>query len=139
MDETSPVLETRVALTVEDFEGAIRFYRDALGLPIVEEWDSESGRGVVLGAGRATIELLSAAQADYVERIEASGDRPDRVRLALEVADSGATGDGLIAAGAERLGGPVVTPWSHRNVRVRTPDGVQLTLFTVLEAADSEQ
>jgi hypothetical protein len=27
----------------------------------------------------------------------------------------------------------VVTPWSHRNVRLRAPDGMQLTLFTVLE------
>jgi len=34
---------------------------------------------------------------------------------------------------AGRLGGPVVTPWSHRNVRLRAPDGMQLTLFTVLD------
>ena len=39
----------------------------------------------------------------------------------------------LEAAGAERLGGPVVTPWAHRNVRLRTPGGMQLTLFTVVE------
>jgi lactoylglutathione lyase len=135
--ETSSVLETRVALTVEDFEGAVRLYRDALGLRVVEEWNSESGRGIILEAGRATIEVLSAAQAAYVERIEAREARPDRVRLALEVTDSGATSEGLIAAGAERLGGPVVTPWSHRNVRVRTPDGVQLTLFTVIDVIDA--
>ena len=39
----------------------------------------------------------------------------------------------LEAAGAEREGGPVVTPWQHRNVRLRAPDGMQLTLFTVLD------
>jgi hypothetical protein len=27
----------------------------------------------------------------------------------------------------------VETPWKHRNVRLRAPDGMQLTLFTVLE------
>ena len=32
---------------------------------------------------------------------------------------------------AERLGGPVETPWRHRNVRLRAPDGMQLTLFTI--------
>ena len=37
------------------------------------------------------------------------------------------------AAGAEALADPVVTPWNHRNVRLRAPDGLQLTLFTVLD------
>jgi hypothetical protein len=54
------------------------------------------------------------------------------VRLALEVDDSTATADTLAAAGAETIGGPVVTPWSHRNVRLRAPDGMQLTLFTIV-------
>jgi len=28
----------------------------------------------------------------------------------------------------------VVTPWRHSNVRLEAPDGMQLTLFTVLDA-----
>jgi hypothetical protein len=44
-----------------------------------------------------------------------------------------ASAEVLEAAGAERLGGPVVTPWQHRNVRLRAPDGMQLTLFTLLD------
>jgi len=59
------------------------------------------------------------------------------VRFALEVEDSEATAERLEAVGAERLGGPVVTPWSHRNVRLRAPDGMQLTLFTVLDDVSS--
>ena len=51
----------------------------------------------------------------------------------MTVEDSAAIAAQLETAGAERLGGPVVTPWSHRNVRLRTPDGMQLTLFTVIE------
>jgi lactoylglutathione lyase len=58
------------------------------------------------------------------------------VRVALEVEDSGATAAALVAGGAELLGGPVVTPWSHRNVRLRMPDGLQLTLFTALDDSD---
>ena len=59
------------------------------------------------------------------------------VRVALEVAESAATARRLVAGGAEALADPVVTPWSHRNVRLRAPDGLQLTLFTVLDDAGS--
>jgi hypothetical protein len=45
------------------------------------------------------------------------------------------TARALEAGGAKVLADPVVTPWSHRNVRVRAPDGMQLTLFTVLDDA----
>lgn len=136
MPDESPVHETRIALTVQDYDAAVRFYRDVLGLPLVEEWNDPSGSGVVLDAGRATIEVLSPGQAELVERIETGGGRPEHVRLALDVDDSASMADALESAGAQRLGGPVVTPWSHRNVRLRTPDGLQLTLFTVIEPQD---
>jgi lactoylglutathione lyase len=55
------------------------------------------------------------------------------VRLALEVGDSEAVAERLVRAGAEPLAEPVVTPWWDRNVRLQAPDGMQLTLFTVLE------
>jgi lactoylglutathione lyase len=130
----SPVRELRVALTVEQYEDALRFYRDVLGLPTIEQWATSSGSGAILDAGRATLELLSTDQADLVDEVEA-GRRgvAGPVRLALEVEDSATTADELVAGGAERIADPVVTPWSHRNVRLRAPDGMQLTLFTVLD------
>jgi lactoylglutathione lyase len=132
MTRETPVKELRVALTVEDYQGALRFYRDALGLPVVEEWDQPSGSGAVLDAGRATLEVLAEPQAELVDRVEVGERISGPVRLALEVDDSVAAAKALAAAGAEQIGGPVVTPWSHRNVRMRAPDGMQLTLFTVL-------
>jgi lactoylglutathione lyase len=132
MSEESPVRELRVALTVDDYQESLRFYRDALGLPVLEEWDQPSGGGAVLDAGRATLEVLSTSQAELVDRVEVGERVAGSVRLALEVDDSAALADELTAAGAELLGGPAVTPWSHRNVRLRAPDGMQLTLFTVL-------
>jgi lactoylglutathione lyase len=128
-----PVRELRVAVTADDYEGALAFYRDALGLPVVESWENESGSGAILAAGRATLEVLSRSQVDYVDQIEAGGTSSGRVRFALELEDSVEAAERLEAAGAERLGGPVVTPWQHRNVRLRAPDGMQLTLFTVLD------
>jgi lactoylglutathione lyase len=132
MSPASPVHELRVALTVDDYNEALRFYRDALGLPVLEEWEQPEGSGVVLDAGRATLELLSRPQAELVDSVEVGRRVAGTVRLALEVDDSTAASEDLIAAGGELLGGPVVTPWSHRNVRLKAPDGMQLTLFTVL-------
>jgi lactoylglutathione lyase len=130
---TGPVRELRVALTVSDYEQALAFYRDTLGLPVVESWDTDEGGGAVLDAGSATLELLSPGQSDVVDRVEVGERTSGPVRLALEVEDSAETAKRLVNAGAERVGEPVVTPWNHRNVRVRAPDGMQLTLFTVLD------
>jgi lactoylglutathione lyase len=134
----SPVRELRLALTVDDYERALAFYRDVLGLPVLESWGEPEGSGAVLDAGRATLELLSVAQAELVDSVEVGERVAGPVRLALEVEDSVATAEELVAAGAERLADPVVTPWAHRNVRVRAPDGMQLTLFTVLDEADTD-
>jgi catechol 2,3-dioxygenase-like lactoylglutathione lyase family enzyme len=122
-----------VALTADEYEEALRLYRDVLGLPVVESWENEGGSGAILDAGRATLEVLSRSQAKYVDEIEAGGRSSGPVRFALEVEDSVEAAERLEAAGAERLGGPVVTPWRHRNVRLRAPDGMQLTLFAVLD------
>jgi len=125
------VTELRVALTVQDFGQALAFYRDTLGLEQIADWSSETGRVVVLGAGRATLELLDDAQAETVDTIEAGRRVSGTVRLALQVADSEDIAERLVVAGAVRVAPPVVTPWGDRNARVQAPDGMQLTLFTL--------
>jgi lactoylglutathione lyase len=130
---TSPVRELRLAVTVENYDEAVAFYRDVLGLPVVQAWDTSSGSGAILDAGRATLELLSVPQAELVDRVEVGERVAGTVRIALEVDDSEETAIALVAGGAELIGGPVTTPWSHRNLRLRAPDGMQLTLFTVLD------
>jgi len=124
------VKEFRVVLTVPDFDAAVAFYRDALGLEQVADWSSEEGRVVLLEAGRATLELFDERQAETVDRIEAGRRVSGTVRLALEVADSEAAAARLVEAGAEEVASPAMTPWGDRNARVRAPDGMQLTLFS---------
>ena len=124
------VTELRVALTVEAFDEAVAFYRDALGLSQLADWSSPDGRVVVLEAGRATLELFDAAQAEHVDRIEAGARVSGTVRLAFEVPDSDAAAGRLAAAGGTPEAPPRTTPWGDRNARVRAPDGMQLTLFT---------
>jgi lactoylglutathione lyase len=135
----SPVRELRLALTVTDYDQAVAFYRDRLGLPVLESFEGPEGAGVVLDAGRATLELLSVRQAELVDRVEVGSRVAGPVRVALEVADSAQTARRLVDGGAEALAEPVVTPWRHRNVRVRAPGGLQLTLFTVLDDAAPEE
>ena len=125
-----PVNEFRVVLTVPDFDAAVAFYRDTLGLEQVADWSSDEGRVVLLEAGRATLELFDERQAETVDRIEVGTRVSGTVRLALEVADSEATASRLVEAGAEEVARPTLTPWGDRNARVRAPDGMQLTLFT---------
>jgi lactoylglutathione lyase len=124
------VTELRVALTVPDFDQAVAFYRDTLGLAELADWSSQNGRVILLEAGRATLELFDEAQAETVDAIEAGRRISGRVRLALEVADSDETARRLVAGGAEQVAPPVTAPWGDRNARVRAPDGMQLTLFT---------
>jgi uncharacterized glyoxalase superfamily protein PhnB len=54
------------------------------------------------------------------------------VRIALQVANSEATAERLARVGAETVAAAVTTPWNDRNVRMRDPEGMQLTLFTTL-------
>jgi lactoylglutathione lyase len=124
------VMELRLALTVEDFDQALAFYRDALGLDQLADWSSESGRVVALDAGRAVLELLDEAQAGAVDAVEAGHRVSGTVRFALRVADSEAMARRLAGAGAVPVAPAVTTPWGDRNARVEAPDGMQLTLFT---------
>jgi hypothetical protein len=94
----SPARELRLALTTKDYESALR-YRDALGLPVVSEWERPSGSGAILDAGRTTVELLSVKQTELVEEVEAG--KPGvsgPVRIALETDDSVETAERLVAA-----------------------------------------
>ena len=131
---TGPVRELRLAVTVEDYREAVRFYRDVLGLPVIQEWEEATGSGAILDAGQATLELLSVDQTALVDRVEVGreGVSPP-IRLALEVADSEEAARRLVDAGAEQLADGVTTPWRHRNVRLSAPGPLQLTLFTVLD------
>jgi lactoylglutathione lyase len=127
------VKQLRLVLTVSDFDPALRFYRDALGLDVEAVWSSEGGHVALLSAGRATLELVDEAHAAEIDRIEVGRRVAGPVRVAFEVEDSEALATRLTESGAALVGGPVTTPWNDRNVRLEAPDGTQLTLFTGVE------
>lgn len=122
--------EFRLVLTVDDFDQATAFFRDALGLKQVAAWENDGGHAVLLDAGHATLEIFDQAQARAIDQIEVGRRVAGQVRVAFQSSDSEATADVLKKAGAEILSGPVVTPWGDRNVQLVGPEGIQLTLFT---------
>ena len=126
-------MNLRVVLTVPDFDEAVAFYRDVLGLEQLADWSGDDGRVILLDVGHATIELFDEPQAESVDRIEAGRRVSGTVRLAIEVEDLDGTTKRLLAGGAMAEAPPVVPPWGGRNARLRTPDGMQLTLFNETE------
>ena len=112
------VTELRIALTVDDFDQAVAFYRDALGLEQIADWSSATGKVVVLEAGRATLELFDNAQAESVDAIEAGRRVSGTVRFALQVQDSVEVAGRLVAAGAERVAEPVTARLAGASVAI---------------------
>jgi NAD(P)-dependent dehydrogenase (short-subunit alcohol dehydrogenase family) len=136
---TAGVRELRVALTVENFEQAVAVYRDGLRLPVVKEWSAPEGRGLILGAGRGTIELLDRADAEHTDAVEAGARVAGPVRLALEVPDVAQAAASLAAHGARALRDPVHTTWGNYTQRVQAPDGMQLSLYTPESAPEGQE
>ena len=128
-----PVRQLRLVVTAEDYDEALAFYRDTLGMPELAAFSAEGGRVSVLDAGRATLELADPLHAAYVDRVEVGQRVAGQVRVALEVDDTASTTVVLAAAGARVIAEPVETPWRSINARLEAPAGLQLTLFTELE------
>lgn len=122
------VAQMRVALTVREFEAAVAFYRDGLGLSEEAIWTSHR-QAVMLGAGMATLEVFDERQAASVDTIEVGERVSGPVRLAFEVSDLDEALARALAYGALLVHEPVVTPWGDRNARLQSPDGLQITLF----------
>lgn len=128
------VRQLRLVVEAEDFETALAFYRDVLGMPEQEAYSGEDGAEVrILDAGRATLELSNPAQVRFIDRVETDGGRSDRLRVALEVDDTATVAGELVDAGAELEAAPRETPWRSVNARLRGPAGLQLTLFQELD------
>jgi lactoylglutathione lyase len=133
MPAPTPVHELRLVVTAEDWDAAVHFYRVELGLRQAADFSSPDGRVILLEAGRATIELVDADQAAFIDRVEVGRRVAGHIRVALEVDDAAAMTDRLAAAGAEVLAAPVETPWRSLNARLAAPAGLQLTLFQELD------
>lgn len=125
------VFELRVALTVDDYDRVVAFYRDGLGLDPGEIW-TDMGRGQIFSAGRATLEVFDPQHSESVDRLEVGRRVSGQIRFAFEVPDVRAAVERALQYGAKLVHEPILTPWNHLNARLESPEGLQITLFQVL-------
>ena len=130
----STVRQLRLVVEAEDYDEAVRFYRDVLGLEEEEAYEGEGdARVMILGAGRATLELANPAQKRMIDDVEVGRPVAPHIRVAFEVADGAGMTDRLVDAGAELIASPRETPWRSLNSRLSAPAGLQITLFEELD------
>jgi catechol 2,3-dioxygenase-like lactoylglutathione lyase family enzyme len=129
------VKQLRLAVTADDYEAAVRFYRDVLGLTELATWVSPDGNKVTaLEAGRATMEIIEPRYAEYIDEVEVGRRVAGHIRVAFEVDDTPGRTQALTEAGATVVAGPTRTPWNSLNSRLEAPAGLQLTLFSELSS-----
>ncbi|MDX3690265.1 VOC family protein [Streptomyces europaeiscabiei] len=135
MSDEPAVRELRLVVTAADYDAALHFYRDVLGLPERAAFSSDGGRVSILEAGRATLEITDPNHAAFIDEVEVGCRVAGHIRVAFQVDDSTATTARLAAAGAEVIAEPTRTPWNSLNARLEAPGDLQLTLFTELDDA----
>jgi predicted enzyme related to lactoylglutathione lyase len=134
-----PVLQMRLVVEADDYDEAVRFYRDALGLHEEAAFEGEGdARIAILQAGRATLEIANPAQKRMIDEVEVGRQVAPRIRVAFEVFDSAGATNRLVEAGATLVANPTETPWRSLNARLDAPAGLHITLFQELDSPEGE-
>jgi catechol 2,3-dioxygenase-like lactoylglutathione lyase family enzyme len=110
-------------LPTEDLAAALPFYRDGLGLEVVEEW-TELGRGA----------LLRVSEHTELELIELDGvERPPEPRMGIGLELDDALVDEihnrLVRLGFRVKGAPELRAWGKRGFGAVDPDGVPVNVY----------
>lgn len=128
------VRQLRLVVEAEDYESAVAFYRDVLGLPEEAAFAGDGDAQVtILDAGRATLEIANPAQKRMIDDVEVGRQVAPRLRVAFEVDDAVEATQALVDAGATQVAPPTETPWRSLNSRLDAPAGLHITLFQELE------
>ena len=128
------VQQLRLVVTAEDYDEAVAFYRDVLGMAELAVWSSPDGGAVtLLDAGRATLEITDPKNAAFIDEVEVGRRVAGPIRVAFEVGDGRAATAAAVEGGASLMAEPVETPWRSLNSRLEGPGGLQLTLFEELD------
>lgn len=124
------VISLRVIRHTRNVGEMVQFYRDHLGMRVLENWDRPGSQGAVLAfepeLGGTTIELLNAggqAKPDVT---------PVNLDLAIEVTEVDAWRDRLRAHGVPIVAELEDKPWGHRAFSVEDPDGLRVTFYKVI-------
>jgi len=100
---------------------SVRFYRDALGLRLLEEW-SEMGRGALFAASDdARVELVEMEDAREVEE--------PCVGFGLQISGVDEVYERLVGAGARLKAPPRLRAWGMYGFGTFDPNGVPINVY----------
>jgi len=117
-------------LTVDDVDAALEFYRDAVGLTVLNDVSGNGWRWLSLGTpeqpGVALVLSAPGAgrspeDADALHRLVAKGSGPGPI--VFSTSDLDAVFERIRATGAEVLQEPMDQPWGPRDAAFRDPAG----------------
>ncbi|WP_264030499.1 VOC family protein [Cellulosimicrobium sp. SH8] len=127
------VRQLRLVVEADDYDAALAFYRDVLGLPErIAYADGEDDRVAILDVGHATLEIANPAHKRAIDDVEVGRQVAGHLRVAFEVDDARGATDRAVEAGAELVAPPTRTPWGSLNSRLDAPAGLHVTLFQEL-------
>ncbi|MGW6229457.1 VOC family protein, partial [Cellulosimicrobium cellulans] len=127
------VRQLRLVVEADDYDAALAFYRDVLGLPErIAYADGEDDRVAILDVGHATLEIANPAHKRAIDDVEVGRQVAGHLRVAFEVDDARVATDRAVEAGAELVAPPTRTPWGSLNSRLDAPAGLHVTLFQEL-------
>lgn len=127
------VRQLRLVVEADDYDAALAFYRDVLGLPErIAYADGEDDRVAILDVGHATLEIANPAHKRAIDDVEVGRQVAGHLRVAFEVDDARVATDRAVDAGAELVAPPTRTPWGSLNSRLDAPAGLHVTLFQEL-------
>ena len=131
------VRQLRLVVEADDYDEAVRFYRDVLGLPEEAALEADGGAHVtILDAGRATLEIANPAQKRMIDDVEVGRQVAPRLRVAFEVDDATEVTKRLGNGGATVVAPPTRTPWESLNARFDAPAGLHITVFEELQTPE---
>ena len=134
MNTKPHVTQLRLVVETDNFDEAVAFYRDVLGMPKEFYVESEGNALVMaLQAGRATLEIVNPAQRRLIDELEVGREVSRSIRVAFEVTDAASATARALEGGAELIASPTETPWRSLNSRLEAPAGLQITLFEELD------
>ena len=133
--------QLRLIIETDDFDEAVRFYRDVLGMSEQPAFATDGDDRVsILHAGIATIELATPTHVRTIDALEnAPTTEGPTLRIALEVDDTRHAVAVTHESGVGILVPPTETPFRTINARVQGPAGWQVTFFQELETLEQRQ
>lgn len=121
----------RTVIRAYDLDRSLEFYRDGLGLAVIDSWDRPDGAGHLLDAGGGVIELIGKTPGDAARGGWDFIMPVAKYDILLEVESVEKAYQALKDKGLETLTAPEPTPWGSTRFTVSDPDETPVVYLEV--------